>query len=255
MPTATQWTATWNELGAAPPGGLYDELIARYAEPQRRYHTAQHLDECFAELAAVRAACARPAEVELALWFHDAIYDTKRNDNEERSAAWAKSVLASADVDADVGDRVAGLILATRHAATPAGTDAQVLVDVDLSILGAPPTRFDEYERQVREEYAWVPTAIFARKRREILEQLLARPRLYATARMHDAYEQRARANLARSLERLERAGRPRNLKRALGVAIVAAGLVGGFLESPTWFVFAIAGTVWLVYELARPQL
>jgi predicted metal-dependent HD superfamily phosphohydrolase len=255
MPTAAQWTATWNELGAAPPAGVYAELMARYAETHRHYHTARHLDECFTALAEVRATAQRPAEVEVALWFHDAIYDTRRNDNEERSADWARSVLAGAGVAAAVGERVAGLILATRHDATPTGVDAEVLVDVDLAILGASPARFDEYERQVREEYAWVPAAIFARKRREILERLLARPRLYATAAMHDAHEQRARANLARSLERLERASRPRNLKRALGVAIVAIGLSGGFFDEPTWFVFAVAGSVWLIYDLAAPRL
>jgi predicted metal-dependent HD superfamily phosphohydrolase len=255
MPTAAQWIATWNELGAAPPDGVYEELMARYAEPRRRYHTARHLDECFATLASIRARVSRPAEVELALWFHDAIYDPKRGDNEARSAEWARAVLASAGTGADVGERVAALILATRHDATPSGADAEVLVDVDLAILGAAPARFDEYERQVREEYDWMPPPIFARKRRAILERLLARPRLYATAQMQEAYEHRARSNLARSLERLEHASRPRAIKRALGGAIVAAGLAGGFLVSPTWFVFAIAGGVWLTYELARPQL
>jgi predicted metal-dependent HD superfamily phosphohydrolase len=82
MATHEQWLTTWRGLGAAAPSGLYEELLARYTEPHRHYHTVRHLEECFAELAAVRADAARPAEVELALWFHDAIYDTARHDNE-----------------------------------------------------------------------------------------------------------------------------------------------------------------------------
>jgi predicted metal-dependent HD superfamily phosphohydrolase len=78
-----------------------------------------------------------------------------------------------------------------------------VLVDVDLSILGATQSRFDEYERQVREEYGWVPEPIYRRKRREILESFLGRPAIYNTARFIGRYEQQARANLARSLARL----------------------------------------------------
>jgi predicted metal-dependent HD superfamily phosphohydrolase len=255
MPTTAQWAATWSALGAEPPAGVYDELMARHAEPQRHYHTPRHLDECFAALAAVRPLAEHPPEVELAVWFHDAVYDPKRHDNEQQSADWARSVVERSGLDPAVGARVAGLILATRHDATPSGADAEVLVDVDLAILGAPPERFDEYERDIRAEYAWVPTTIFARKRRALLERLLARERLFATPAMREAHEQRARANLARSIARLDAASRPRHVKRVLGAAVVAISLAGGFLSSPTWFAFALAGAVWLFYEFTRPQL
>ena len=204
MSTQEQWLATWRELGAAAPAGLNEELMARYAEPHRHYHTTRHLEECFAELAAVRADATRPAEVELALWCHDAIYDTARHDNEQRSAEWARSVVAQAGLDASVGERVAALIMTTRHDAVPTNIDAAVLVDVDLSILGAPPPRFDEYEREVRAEYAHVPDVLFRRERRKILRRLLERPQLYNTPRMHESHEQRARANLERSVARLK---------------------------------------------------
>ena len=152
----------------------------------------------------VRGEAERPGEVELALWFHDGIYDTRRHDNEQRSAEWARSVATDAGLDASVAERVAALIMATRHDATPVGADACVLVDVDLSILGAEPLRFDEYERQVREEYRWVPAPMFRRERRKILRRLLARPALFNTARMRESHERRARANLERSLARLK---------------------------------------------------
>jgi predicted metal-dependent HD superfamily phosphohydrolase len=133
--------------------------------------------------------------VELALWFHDAIYDTHRSDNEERSADWAKASVGNA--------RVHALVMATRHEAVPHDIDAQVLVDVDLWILGAPEERFDEYESQVRQEYGWVPGPIYRRKRKAILESFLARAAIYNTARFIERYEPQARVNLARSLARL----------------------------------------------------
>jgi predicted metal-dependent HD superfamily phosphohydrolase len=96
------------------------------------------------------------------------------------------------------------LILATRHDASPATADARLLVDVDLAILGAPAARLDEYERQVRAEYAWVPGPIFRRKRREILEGFLSRPRLYGSEAFRATFEETARANLSRSIRTLD---------------------------------------------------
>jgi predicted metal-dependent HD superfamily phosphohydrolase len=93
--------------------------------------------------------------------------------------------------------------MVTRHRAQPEGTDAKILVDIDLSILGAPGERFDEYERQIREEYAWVPGLLFRRKRRQILEEFIARPRIFSTDFFAKRHEARARSNLQRSLEKL----------------------------------------------------
>jgi predicted metal-dependent HD superfamily phosphohydrolase len=203
MATAEQWAATWRALEAAPREGVYEALMARYAEPHRHYHTQRHLAECFAQLADVRGETERIGEVELALWFHDAIYDTKRHDNEQRSAEWAREVIERAGLAPAVGERVAALVMATRHAAVPTSADARAVVDVDLAILGAPPERFDEYERDVRREYAWVPGILFRRERRKILRGFLERPRIFQTNAMHGLREQAARANLERSVRRL----------------------------------------------------
>ncbi len=193
----------WKQLGAAGADvKLHGELIDRYSEPHRRYHTVQHLDECFEKLDEIRALARKPAEIELALWFHDAIYDVRRHDNEERSAEWARTSAARAGVSTDACERVYALIMSTRHKAQPRGTDAEILVDVDLSILGAAPERFDRYEQQVREEYAWVPGFIFRRERKAILKEFLARPRIFSTTHFHDHYERQARSNIERSLER-----------------------------------------------------
>jgi predicted metal-dependent HD superfamily phosphohydrolase len=123
--------------------------------PHRHYHTVRHLEECFAQFDLLKEEATRPEEVELALWFHDAIYDPRRSDNEARSAQWAFESLQG--VSPGTAENVRALVMATRHDALPESNDAQILVDVDLSILGASEERFDEYEAQARAEYAWVP--------------------------------------------------------------------------------------------------
>jgi predicted metal-dependent HD superfamily phosphohydrolase len=178
--------------------------MRRYAEPHRSYHTTRHLEECFAKLDEGRAHAERLYEVELALWFHDAVYEVRNSDNEERSASWAQAAVSAAGVDHSIGSRVRDLILATRHDVVPSTKDAALLIDVDLAILGASAERFDEYERQVREEYSWVPGFLFRRKRREILEAFLRRPAIYSTKPFRIRYESAARANLARSIQQLE---------------------------------------------------
>ncbi len=168
---------------------LLDRLRDRYAEPHRHYHTLEHIEHCLEEFDPLQAA--DPEAVELAIWFHDAIYDTRRHDNEERSAEWLLQELPEAR-------RAAALILVTKHhkASTP---DEALLVDVDLAILGQSEERFDRYERQIRAEYAWVPEDVFRRKRAELLDGFLARPFIYGTEPFRAKYEAAARANLSRS--------------------------------------------------------
>ncbi|KRA45128.1 hypothetical protein [Pseudoxanthomonas sp. Root630] len=193
------WQRAWAGIGAVGEGdALFARLTAAYAEPQRHYHTLQHLGECLTAFDNVHAHAGHPHEVELALWFHDAIYDIKGHDNEERSADWARDALRDAGVPAAAAQRVHDLVMATRHTAVPSGHDEQLLVDIDLSILGAARVRFDEYEQQIRKEYAYVPGFLFRRKRREILKGFLDRPAIYSTPHFHDALEARARDNLRR---------------------------------------------------------
>jgi predicted metal-dependent HD superfamily phosphohydrolase len=204
MPGIDRWRATWKGLGVETPNDdLYRTLITRYSERHRRYHTIRHLDECFHRLDEAQSLAARPREVELALWFHDAIYEVRNQDNEEQSASWARSAATEAGLPDAVAEQVQRLILATKHDAEPASADAALLVDVDLAILGAPAERFDEYEQQIRQEYSWVPGFLFRRKRREILEAFLARAHIYNTDYFRNRYEAVARTNLARSIKQL----------------------------------------------------
>ncbi|KQP20498.1 hypothetical protein [Pseudorhodoferax sp. Leaf267] len=199
------WHRCWSALGAQGDGlALMQKLLDAYAEPQRKYHTVQHLSECLTLMGQHLHLAIEPGEVEMALWFHDAIYHVQARDNELRSAEWAAAQLRAAGV---VEQRIAHItqhILATRHSALPQGPDQMLLVDIDLSILGAPRPRFDAYERQVREEYAWVPEALFRRKRQQVLAEFLARSPIYNTPALRAAREDQARDNLAHSLQQLK---------------------------------------------------
>ena len=202
---SASWQRLWRELGADPvPAGLYNQLVAAYSEEQRQYHTLQHLRECLAHLDAAASLALHPAEVELALWFHDAVYDPQRPDNEERSAEWAWRSILAAGCGEDLAQRVQALVLATKGHSASDDADTRLLLDIDLAILGAAPARFDEYERQIRAEYAHVTEAEYRFGRAEVLAAFLGRPRVYLTAAFHDALEHRARENLGRSLSALQ---------------------------------------------------
>ncbi len=209
MLTARRWLELWQRLGAPrhADGALADAfagLSTRYAEPHRHYHTAQHINECLAYFDHAHTLCEHEAEVELALWFHDAIYEPRAKDNEKQSADWAARVMSDAGLDTPARERVRALIMKTCHDALPETTDEQVLVDIDLAILGADKARFDEYETQVRAEYGWVPEFLFRVTRRKILQSFIARPAIYLTSHFHNQLEKKARDNLARSLSALD---------------------------------------------------
>jgi predicted metal-dependent HD superfamily phosphohydrolase len=163
----------------------------------------QHLGECLDLLDTAVHLTDRLAEIQIALWFHDAIYDTHARDNEMQSADWAQRSLLAAGADAATALRVYDLILTTKHDVIPVGTDAQLLVDVDLAILGADELRFAEYEQQVRQEYHWVPEVAFREGRSSILQSFLNRPAIYSSPWFVDRLEAQARRNLQRSIQLL----------------------------------------------------
>lgn len=200
-----RWKAVCAGLGAKQdPSVIYDELVRAYSEPHRAYHTIAHLESCLRQFDSARQLAADANEIEAGLWFHDAIYDTHRSDNEERAALWATAALCGVGVSASHANRVEALVLATRHHEATDDADAALLLDIDLSILGSAPEQFDLYEEQVRREYAWVSDDDFRGGRRAILEKLRGRPRIYQTDFFHARYEAQARENLARSLLKLK---------------------------------------------------
>lgn len=198
------WHDAWDALGLRrPEAAVLQQLLDGWAQPHRRYHTLQHLRECLALFDRHRALAAHPGEVALALWFHDAVYDTSRHDNEAASADWAVRVLRAVGAAQDVAARVRALVMATCHRGVPETADERLLVDIDLAILGAGEARFAEYEQQIRDEYGFVPEALFREKRREILLGFLARPVLFSTPALARRLDAAARANLAGAIAAL----------------------------------------------------
>jgi predicted metal-dependent HD superfamily phosphohydrolase len=219
-----QWQAALGHTGGTSScaDDHLERLLARYREPQRHYHTVTHLAAVLAtaeELMGSVAVTDREA-VRLALFFHDAVYNPRSDTNEADSAALARAVLSELAVPSDRVDAVADLILATQHlpaepavagpqaalrARTAAGdrdSDAAVVLDADLAILAAEPSRYQAYATGVRAEYAHLDDATWRTGRAAVLRALLARASIYRTDPMRDQ-EHRARANLAAELSSL----------------------------------------------------
>jgi predicted metal-dependent HD superfamily phosphohydrolase len=203
-----RWLDLWFRLGARAGGApIFAQLTAAYAEPGRAYHTAEHVRESLAQLDLTRDLAQHPDEVEAALWFHDAVYLPGASDNEEQSAVLARTALSAGAVPAEVSHRIAALVLATRHLTIPSAPDEQLLCDIDLSVLGRPAAEFDEFEKRIRREYAWVPEPIYRRERSAVLSRFLRRRSIYQTDQFRLRYEVLARANIERLNEKL---GEPR---------------------------------------------
>ncbi len=183
---------------------LHRELLARYAEPWRHYHVISHIAECLKELDRVQEEAGRADEIEVAIWFHDAVYVPGRPDNEEASAALADHALSEGGVEPAVRDRVRSLILATRHTAVAHERDAQLLADIDLTILGADPYRFGIYDRAIRREFHTLSDAEYRSGRAAVLRSFLARPSIFHTDGFRERYEAAARANITAALAALE---------------------------------------------------
>jgi len=199
-----RWTRLWQKASGPGDGRLwFDMLAAHYGESHRHYHTGRHIVECLVEFDGASHLATQPVAVELGLWFHDAIYDTRAGDNEEQSAALAEQCLIAAGADPDLRSAVRDLVLVTKTHEGSTHPDAPLLMDIDLSILGTNEVRFFEYEEQIRREYFWVPEATFRSKRAEILEHFLSRAVIYRTSKFFETHEKQARANLRASLERL----------------------------------------------------
>ncbi|MBZ3907999.1 hypothetical protein J8M51_41225 [Streptomyces scabiei] len=188
-----------------PAAGPYaDALIARWAEPQRKYHTLDHLTAVLDRIEVLEEYAADADLVRLAAWFHDAVYLPDRSENEERSARLAERALSEAGVPAERTAEVARLVrLTVTHAPADDDPNGQVLCDADLAILASAPDAYAAYAAAVREEYGFVPDDAFRAGRADVLRRLLALPRLFRTAHGEREWEARARENLRAELAEL----------------------------------------------------
>lgn len=198
--------ARWTDLAGESARRLGEELAGCYAEPHRRYHTLQHLKSVLDLVDELAEEADDPDVVRLAAWFHDAVYDPRRDDNEERSAVLAERMLADTSLEPERARKVAALVRMTKTH-DPGDRDGRVLCDADLAVLGADPETYAAYTRAVREEYSFVPDEYFTAGRAAVLEQLLALPSLFHTPAGRDRFGENARANLRAELTSLKESG------------------------------------------------
>lgn len=181
------------------------ELEAAYAEPHRRYHTRAHIEDCLKLLDAVGDLSDRDRRLlTWAIWWHDAVYDPTRLDNEAKSAERAEHDLAGQGADASERAEVVRLILTTAgHTVEPGDRLGAILVSIDLSILGRDPETYDRYAAQIRQEYAFVPEDLYRTGRAAVLNKFLQAVVIYPDAGFAARFEAQARANLTREIDSL----------------------------------------------------
>ena len=201
-----RFEALWERCIGAGAGAAFDELGARYGEAHRRYHTPAHLLHCLGcfDLAAGRME--EPDAVEMALWFHDAVYDVPGEDNERRSAALFAARAGGRGAER-FRSKVHRLIMVTEHREPPLTLDESFIVDIDLSSFGLPWDEFLRDSLAVREEFPMVPDPVFYRRQRKFLAALAARPRFCFTDFFRERHEARARRNIERLFAQLEAEG------------------------------------------------
>ncbi|HAR75964.1 MAG TPA: hypothetical protein DCR60_07085 [Psychrobacter sp.] len=184
---------------------LWQDIATRYSEPQRAYHTLDHLKQLFGQFEQIKPRLHEPHLIALALYYHDVIYDPRRSDNELKSAEYAIEALRCY-LSEDQCQSIYALIMmtATHQMDTLAYedkiSDAAYLLDMDLSILGAPWSEYDQYAQAVRQEYVHVAKENYRVGRITVLEKLLAHSSLYLTAYYHKRLEKQARKNIKREI-------------------------------------------------------
>jgi predicted metal-dependent HD superfamily phosphohydrolase len=191
---------------------LKAELSELYRAPGRHYHGLAHVEALLELARAYGDLLSDPEAVKAAIWFHDAIYDSRRSDNEQRSATLARERLAGR-ATSDRLERIAKMIAATATHTPPAyghgatDQDALLFLDMDLSILGASQAEFDRYESAVRREYDWVDDDRWRNGRTDVLRRFADRPYIFHSDVFRRRFEASARRNITRSLARLTDGG------------------------------------------------
>ncbi|PMR59158.1 metal-dependent phosphohydrolase [Verrucosispora sp. ts21] len=207
-----RWRTTVRAAGASDPAAIEatgSELLERWREPHRHYHTVDHLTAVLDVVDRYASAGRRPDLVRLAAWCHDAVYDPRApgDRNERDSAALADTLLTGAGLPGPEVAEVRRLVLLTAgHQVDPADADGVLLCDADLAVLAAAEPEYDRYASAIRREYAHVPPAAYRIGRAQVLTHLLALPSIFRLPRPATRWEPRARANLARELGTLQAA-------------------------------------------------
>lgn len=222
----------------------FSEVVERYLEPHRAYHSLEHVFECLRWFQMSRELAEHPPEVALALIYHDVVYDPRRVDNEERSAQMFRAHAHASGLPDSSIERVAALIEGTAtHQARDA--DAALVNDIDLAVLGSSPRAFARYEERIRDEYAHVDELAFRAGREAVLRSFLESTSIYATPFFSKRLETQARRNLSRSLSALKSPPQPMS-KRLIAYALLISIVVG-----LGWFLWVHPGKALLYGSLS----
>lgn len=186
----------------ADAGELYRVLVDKYSESHRSYHTLEHIRHCLAQLDGARHLADDPEAIELAIWFHDAVFDTGASDNERRSAQLFDSRLGP-HLTPERAARIHRLIRDTEHPSEPEDNDGRLMVDIDLSSFALPWDEFMRDTRAILAECAHVPEAQRVAGKCRFLNGLLSRSSIFQTAHFRERHEAQARSNIERHLRDL----------------------------------------------------
>lgn len=215
---AERFSALWQRLGAddgADVAAAGARLLDLYVAPHRAYHNLTHLEDVLAKLDWAQSTMMMNGElsgldgaerrrlfdtIELALFYHDAIYDAQAKDNEAQSRERMKRDAATFGIDAGYIEDAARLIDTTAHHASAARFDEKIMSDCDLAILGADEASFKRYDDGIRAEYAHVPAPLYAAGRAKVLQGFLDMPHIFKTRAFADVFDAPARRNLGGAL-------------------------------------------------------
>ncbi|MBD1841457.1 hypothetical protein [Coleofasciculus sp. FACHB-501] len=179
------------------------DLFKTYSSDGRYYHTLEHIEQVLATLNDLRSLSQNYAAIEFATWFHDAVYNPKANDNEEKSAEYAARILKGLEIPSSIIEAVYSLIIKTKYHQNTEEIDSKIFLDADLSILGASAAEYKVYAQLIRKEYVWLSPAKYRTGRKQVLQSFLNRERIYFTEKMFLALEQQARQNIKEEMELL----------------------------------------------------
>lgn len=201
----TGWVRLLGRFSVSPADAypVFDRLVAAHSEPHRHYHTLEHVAEMLKVVGRLAEASNDSEAIQLAVWFHDSMYDPRARDNEARSADLMAGALAPFSLPEGMIPHVRDMILATAHAGDASDADTRVLLDADLAILASDEWRYVKYAEAIRREYGWVEETAYRTGRTAVLKAFLSRERIYRTERFHAVGEEAARRNLTAEIERL----------------------------------------------------
>ena len=183
---------------------IFKTLLESYSKPNRYYHNFNHIISCLNQFDRVKNSIQNVIEVELALWFHDIVYNTKSNTNETDSANLAKNIFSQTAIPANAINKITRLILATQHIENSKDNDEQLIIDIDLSILGAGESIFNQYEANIRKEYHWVSTIEYCTQRTKILNKFMQKKQIFQSIYFNNKFEEQARINITNLIEKLK---------------------------------------------------